>query len=105
MAIINTRLNDTNPTQVFRSAGSEVVTTIYICNNTASDVQVNVYCVSDDGSTGGSSDNIIYSELQVTSHDTYVISTEKLVLDDQDYIQVQANVSNAITVTVSSISV
>lgn len=105
MAIINTRLSDTNATQVFRAAGSEVVTTIYICNDTAGDAQVNVYCISDDGSTGGASDNIIYSQLQITSHDTYVISTEKLVLDDQDYIQVQANVANAITVTVSSISV
>lgn len=104
MAIINTRLTDTLPIRVFQSSGQEVVSVIYICNTgtSAGNVGVNVYCVNSDDSTAGSLDNIIYSQLQIPENDTYVISTEKLILDNGDEIEVEANVANVITVTVSS---
>ena len=104
MAILNTRLTTTDATEVFRANGQEAVTVMYICNNTASDVTVQVYCIADDGSTGGSQLNIIYSDLAITGHDTYVISTEKIVFDINDYMQVEANIADAITVTVSSVA-
>ena len=107
MAITNTRLTDTLPTRVFQSTGQQVVSVMYICNtsDTIGNVSVNVYCINSDDSSSGSVDNTIYSKLEITQNDTYVISTEKLVLDNGDEVEVEANVANVITVTVSSFAI
>ncbi len=102
MAITNTRLTTTDPTQVFQAVGQEVVTAIYICNNTSNTVYVDVYLINSGDSTAGSVDNIIYSQLELTANETYVISTERLILDANDEIECEASVANQITVTVSS---
>ena len=105
MAIRSTRLTTTNPTQVFEAAGQQAITVIYICNTSGSDVGVNVNVINSDDSTASSVDNIIYSDLVITSNDTYVMMDEKLILDNLNEIEMTANVSNAVTVTVSSIAV
>lgn len=105
MAIRSTRLLNTNPTQVFLAAGQQAITVMYICNTTGGTVNVNVNVINDDDSTGSGIDNRIYSDLQITANDTYVLSTEKLILDDGNEIEVTADVSDAVTVTVSSIAV
>lgn len=107
MAITNTRLTDTLPTRVFQASGQQVVSVMYICNtsDTIGNVAVNVYCINSDDSSAGSVDNIIYSKLEITQNDTYVISTEKLVLDNGDELEIEANVGNVITVTVSSFAI
>lgn len=105
MALSNTRLTDTEPTTVFTAVGQQAITTIHICNTTGSNALVNVFAINSDDSTGAGEDNQIYSELEINMHDTYVISTEKMILDDGDLIEVEANVANAVTVTVSSIAV
>ena len=102
MAISNTRLMDTEITEVFQASGQQIISVIYLCNTSGSPVTVNVYCVNGDNSTIGSINNIIYSELEITANDTYVISTEKLVLDNGDQLEVQANIADVLTVTVSS---
>jgi hypothetical protein len=104
MAIINTRLTDTDLTQVFQATGQQIVSVMYLCNQSSGPVSVNVYCVNSDDSTTGSADNIIYSNLEIEANDTYVMSTEKLILDNGDELEVEANVAGAITVTVSSYS-
>jgi hypothetical protein len=105
MAILNTLISTTDPTTVFTATAETAVTVMYLCNHSGGDATVNVYCISDDGSTGASTDNIIYSQLEITTNDTYVISTEKMVLDENDYLMVEANVANVITVTVSTMSI
>jgi hypothetical protein len=107
MAITNTRLTDTLPTRVFQSTGQQVVSVMYICNtsDTIGNVSVNVYCINSNDSSAGSIDNTIYSKLEITQNDTYVISTEKLVLDNGDEVEVEANVADVITVTVSSFAI
>lgn len=105
MAITNTRLFDTLPTGVFTAVGQQAITVIYICNTTAGNVAVNVNAIDSDGSSSSGPDNRIYSDLLVTSNDTYVISTEKLILDDGDSIEVEADTGDAVTVTVSSIQI
>jgi len=105
MALTNTRLTDTEPTTVFTAVGQQAITTIHICNTTGTNAAVNVFAINSDDSTGAGEDNQIYSALEISSNDTYVISTEKMILDDSDLIEVEANISNAITVTVSSIAV
>lgn len=105
MAITNTRLATTIPTQVFRAVETEAITVIYICNTTASPVTVSVYCVDSSDSSGAGDSNMIYSQLEITANDTYVIDTEKLILSPNDIIEVESSVPDSITVTVSSIVV
>jgi len=102
MAITNTRLSTINPTTVFTAVGQQAITVLYLCNTTGSTVTTNVYV-----NNGGASDddNTIYSLLELTANETYVISTEKLILDDSDLVIADANIADSVTVTVSSISV
>lgn len=102
MAITSTSLTDTELTRVFQADGQQIVSVMYLCNHSNSAVTVNVFCISSDDSTAGGEDNIIYSQLEIEAHDTYVMSTEKLILDDSDELEVEANVGGSVTVTVSS---
>ena len=109
MAITNTTLTSTSPVTVFQAAGQQAITVMYICNTGNVDVSCNVYCANSGSSS--STDNMIYNQLLITAGnaasagDTYVISTEKLILDNGDFVDVEANVANVVTVTVSSIAV
>jgi hypothetical protein len=105
MAILNTRLFTSSPTTVFQADGQQAITVVYICNTSANDATVNVYAVNNDDSTASGDDNMILSELTVTGNDTYIMSLEKLILDDLDKIEMEANIPDVITVTVSSIAV
>ena len=105
MAINNTRLTSAALTSVFTSSGQTAITVMYFCNHSSASVIIDVYAVNNDDSTGGSLDNIILSQLEIAANDTYVMSTEKLILDNGDEIEVQADTANAVTVTVSSIGI
>lgn len=105
MAITNTRLRSIEPVRVFQAVSTEAITVIYICNTSDEDVVVNVFCIDSDDSSSGGDENMIYSKLNITAHDTYVIDTEKLILDANDEIEVQADAADVVTVTVSSITV
>jgi hypothetical protein len=110
MAITNTFISTTDPTTVFTAVGQQAITVMYICNTGDQDAVVNVFCVDSSDSSGPGDSSMIYNQLLITSGnsgsgDTYVISTEKLILDNNDFIDVEANVANVIAVTVSSISV
>lgn len=103
MAITNTRITSTGTTTVFTASGQQAITVMYLTNTSGSTITIDVYAVKN-GATPTTS-NCIYYQLQLTANDTYVVSTEKLILDNGDYMVVQASVSNSITVTVSSVSV
>jgi hypothetical protein len=105
MAILNTRLFSSDPTTVFQAAGQQAITVVYICNTSSSDATVTVYAVNNDDSTVTGDDNMILSELSITANDTYIMSLEKLILDDLDRIVMEANIPDVVTVTVSSIAV
>lgn len=105
MAITNTRITTTDPTSVFLATATEAITVVYICNTSSSTVVVDVYCINGDDSSAGSLDNIIYSQLAITANDTYVIDTEKLILNANDELDVETDTPDSITVTVSSIVV
>jgi hypothetical protein len=105
MAITNTRLFTSSPTTVFQAVGQQAITVVYICNTSATPVSVNVYVVNNDDSTSSGDDNMILSELEVTANDTYIMSAEKLILDDLDKIVMEANIPDLVTTTVSSIAV
>lgn len=105
MAILNTRLFTSSPTVVFQAAGQQAITVIYICNTSSTTVSVNVYVVNNDDSTTSGNDNMILSQLEITANDTYIMSAEKLILDDLDKIVMEANIPDLVTATVSSIAV
>lgn len=103
MAITNTRITSTGTTTVFTASGQQAITVLYLTNTSGSTITLDVYAVKN-GSTPTTS-NCIYYQLQLTANDTYVVSTEKLILDSGDYMVVQASAANSITVTVSSVAV
>jgi len=105
MAITNTRLTTTAPTTVFEAVGQQAITTIYLCNTTGSTVSFNLFIIDSGDSTGAGNNNMVYSLIELTANDSYVVSTERLVLSNGDLIDVEANVANCVTVTVSSIAV
>ena len=102
MAISNTILATTLG-NVYVSSGSSAVTAIYLCNIDGSAQNFNLYAVP----SGGSADNTtqIYANVSIVSEDTYVIDTEKLIMEDGDYLVGNCTANSAITVTVSSIGI
>jgi hypothetical protein len=103
MAITSTQLTTTSSANVFTAVGQQAITVMYLCNTTANATLVNMYVTS--AVANAAANNQIYSALEITANDTYVISNEKLILDTGYLIRAIANVANNITVTVSSISV
>ena len=81
MAFTSTIL-DVAPTSVFTSNGNTAITTMYVCNTGDIEVQFSIYAVPN-GQTS-TSNRAIYYKVPLTSHDTYVIDTEKLILEHGD---------------------
>lgn len=105
MAITSTSLNNTTAS-IFTSDGSNAVTTMYFCNTGQQIAYVTVHMVPKTFSPGPN--NIIYYELPIAVKDTYVLDTEKLILEDGDIIYavlgVNYHASNtAVIATVSTI--
>lgn len=112
MAIKNTVL-DTTPTAIFTSgvttaSENNVVVSLYICNVTMSTVTFNLYIVPAGkiadpiGINPVSADsNIIYYAVQVAGTDTYVIDTERLMLEHGDSIVATTSQANSLVATVS----
>lgn len=105
MAINSTRIPAPyTPTLVFQSNGQQVVTALYFCNVGNTAVSVNMYIVAN-GNVLIGPENQIYNGIDIQGGDTYVLSTERLMLEDQNRIIVDADVGNAITTTVSTYKV
>jgi hypothetical protein len=105
MAITSTLLNDTNAS-IFTSDGSNAVTTMYFCNTGLQVAYVTMHVVPKNFSPGPT--NIVYYQVPIAVKDTYVVDTEKLILEDGDKIfavlGVNYHASNtAVIATVSTI--
>lgn len=109
MALKSTILTDV-PTKIYQSDGCTAITTVYFCNTGAVTVNFNVYAtprlIVPDNT------NLIYSQISLPCNDTFVLDTEKLVLEDGDALYAKVLVppgqliTNLIIVaTVSAISV
>lgn len=97
-------------TTVYTSTGNTAVTFLSLCNYSASNVAANVHVVPS-GNTA-SSDNIVLVGLELTASgnatgDTYQFYSggEKLLLNNGDFIHVQATANNAITTVTSFTSI
>ena len=99
MAIARATAPLTTPSAVYTSSGTTAVTAMYLCNYSAGTVNVSVYVVPSAGTAGNT--NIIYQNITRAAGDTYVIDTERLVLDNGETIQASADAGSAVNVTVS----
>ena len=84
MALTSTVLT-TSTASVFTSNGENAVTAIYLCNTGDTAVQFNMHAVPN--GTMANNTNLIYYHVPLAGKDTYVIDSEKLILQDLDSIQ------------------
>jgi len=92
---------DTTAGNIYVSAGNSAITFLSLCNHSVANVVANVYVVPA-GDTAGT-DNIVLSELEISSQDTYqfYVGGEKLLLANGDAIMANAGSSGAITTVTS----
>ena len=102
MAITNFQVGTGTGTEAFAASTSTAVTAMYITNKSSSDGNVNIYVVPS-GETV--SENFkIYNNILIPAEDTYVIDSEKLILESGDKIYIAAPDSAAqFNATISTI--
>jgi hypothetical protein len=95
----------TSAANVYVSNGNSAVTFLSLTNYSAANVTANLYVVPS-GDTA-SNTNIILSELDITTKDTYQLyaASEKLLLSNGDAIVVDASANSSITAVVSYTSI
>jgi hypothetical protein len=100
MAITNASLT-TGEIDIYTSVADIAVTVIYLCNYSVGAVTVDVH-IRPGGETLGT-DNEIYSAIAIPAGDTFVASTEKLVLATGDIITAVCSANTSVTATVSTL--
>ena len=102
---ITTTLVDSSNTTVYTSPGNSAITALYLVNSGAGAGlrSVNLYVVpSGDSPT---LTNLIYQSLSIPVGDTYLIDSERLVLDTGDTIVAQADAADEVSCIVSSMDI
>ena len=79
MAITNFQVATTTGSAAFTASADTAVTVIYITNKTDGDGTVDVYVVPNGASV--SNNHLVYSQLTIKARDTYIIDTEKMILE------------------------
>ena len=101
MSIINTRVQSI-ATPVFLAAGQQAVTTIVACNVSTVTSTLSMFAVPYGGNPGPSTQ--IINSIVLPAGETFAFDKERFVLEDNDAFFAQASVSDAITVTISSVA-
>lgn len=99
MAIARATAPLTTPSAVYTSSGTTAITAMYLCNYSGGTVNVSVYVVPSAGTAGNT--NIIYQNITISAGDTYVIDTERLILDNGETIQASADAGSAVNIVTS----
>ncbi len=103
--ITNSKLSNTTTTQVFLASGQQAITTMLFCNvATTSTAYLDVYVVPYPQNPGGTDPNQVMRSVELPPGETFVLDTERLILEDLDSIHAQTSVANTIVCTVSSVS-
>jgi hypothetical protein len=110
MTILSSQLTVANvPVAIYTSVNSTCNTAVYFCNTSSTNVTVDVYVGPNSASSGStpapSPDGQIYKQLSINSTDTYIMSTERIMFDNNDKIWVSCSAANALKITVSYIEV
>jgi hypothetical protein len=84
---------------VYTSSGNTAITFLSICNFNSATCTANVYVVPSGGTAGNT--NIVLATLELTGLETYQLYAggEKLLLNNGDFVSVQANANTVTTVT------
>jgi hypothetical protein len=102
MAIAQQTVGNT-ATTLYTSSGVTATTAIYFMNDDVSSVTIQIHVVKD-GDVASTSNKIV-KDLSITAADTYVIDTERLILEDGDSIQASASTDAVVHATLSYIGV
>ena len=101
-AVQNTALT-TTAANIYVSSGNSATTVLHFCNYTNNGATANVWVVP--AGLAANSSTIIYSNVALTSQNTLVVDTEKLILSNGDAIMANVSINNSVTATVSSIGI
>jgi len=102
MAITNFQVATTTGSAAFTASADTAVTVIYITNKTDGDGTVDVHVVPNGQSV--SDNHLVYSQLTIKARDTYIIDTEKMILENGAKIFISAPDSAAqFNATISTI--
>ena len=102
MAITNYQVVTNYDNAAYTASAETAVTVIYITNKTDGDGTVDIYVVPNGGSVGEPFK--IYTELTIKARDTYILDTEKLILETGAKIYIVAPDSAAqFNATISTI--
>ena len=102
MAITNYQVVTNYDNAAYTASAETAVTVIYITNKTDGDGTVDIYVVPNGGSVGEPFK--IYTELTIKARDTYILDTEKLILETGARIYIVAPDSAAqFNATISTI--
>lgn len=99
MAIARATAPLTTPSAVYTSSGTTAITAMYLCNYSGSAVNVSVYIVPDAGTADNT--NIIYQDIAIQAGDTFVIDSERLILDNNETVQAAADAGSSVNVVTS----
>lgn len=101
MTILNTQVA-TIPTQIFLANGQQAITTMIFCNVTTVTNNLSVFAVPF-GSNADPTTQIL-KNVEIPPEETFVMDTERLVLEDNDSIFALSKISNGIVATISSVA-
>ena len=102
MAITNYQVVTNYDNAAYTASAETAVTVIYITNKTDGDGTVDIYVVPNGGSVGEPFK--IYTELTIKARDTYILDTEKMILESGAKIYIVAPDSAAqFNATISTI--
>jgi hypothetical protein len=98
---LNTANVTTTIGNVYVSTGNTAVTFLTLCNYSAGNVIANVHVVPSGDSAANV--NLVLSELEIAPNDTYqfYVGNEKLLLENDDSIQVNASGNTALSAVTS----
>mgnify|MGYP000476509628 CR=1 FL=1 len=99
MSIQSTYLT-TTANVVYTSSGTTASMTFYMANySTSANANFSIWAVPNGGTP--SNLNVLYSNVRVTAGDTYLASTERLILDNGDSLYAYCSANNVMSVTLT----
>lgn len=102
MALNNSYITDAIST-IYTSVGMNVIVSGFFCNLHTAPVTVTVYLVPS-GQTVDAK-NIVYNEIVIAPGDTYIIDTEKIILDNGEFLAAVASETDKVTCTLITMAI
>ena len=103
MAITQAGAVGTSATTMYTSTNQTAITCMFFMNDNAAARTLDVHVVKN-GATAAATNKIVKT-INIDGADTYVINTEKLVLENGDMIQCVASHASSIYGTISSVTI